>query len=240
MSVLANALPGLRSVRSPLIVGYAWLLFGWLVAGGPTLDDLPAAFSADALLDAFGRTALLAVVSVIAYFVGSTSIWVTSALSDKLERQPPALGSLLKRLRSEAEGRIRATRATAHEAEQPRATLDAKAQELEKELIGEIRLPATLLLEGNPELFAEVDRLQAEGELRAGIGAPLVGCGVFLGAESDPWWLLLILAAIALGAQGITRLEQSRNLSAAAIDQGIVNSPSVSRFRTWMEQDLLQ
>ena len=32
MQILASIVPGIRDLRAPLIAGYMWLLFAWLVA----------------------------------------------------------------------------------------------------------------------------------------------------------------------------------------------------------------
>jgi len=47
----------------------------------------------------------------------------------------------------------------------------------------ELSLPATLLVGEQPELFAEVDRLRAEGELRLAVVPPLLATIVLLAFE---------------------------------------------------------
>src|SRR3954451_13308783 len=41
MQVLANALPGVRELRGPLVAGYLWLLFIWMLLT-PDLDHRPS------------------------------------------------------------------------------------------------------------------------------------------------------------------------------------------------------
>jgi len=40
MQLLLNASPGFRDVRAPLMAGYLWLLFAWLLAR-PNLSSRP-------------------------------------------------------------------------------------------------------------------------------------------------------------------------------------------------------
>lgn len=40
MQILASALPGFRDLRAPVIAGYGWLLFGWLLVQ-PDLNQRP-------------------------------------------------------------------------------------------------------------------------------------------------------------------------------------------------------
>lgn len=82
VSVLASILPGLREIRTPLAVGYAWVLVGFL-AFAHRLPD--AAHATGPLADVYraGRLAtpvgITVAVSVAAYLVGVIVLPVTSA-----------------------------------------------------------------------------------------------------------------------------------------------------------------
>lgn len=73
--MLASLLPGLRDVRVPLAVGYLWLTAGWLVWA----DDIPRTVPTGSgpvahafqLVHIFGRPAIIAVVSFLAYVLGA-------------------------------------------------------------------------------------------------------------------------------------------------------------------------
>ena len=72
---LSSLLPGIREIRTPLVAGYIWLVFAYLVAGAPsTLSDAPGPIQEIAeLLDSFGSLAKGIAVSFVAYLVGSVS-----------------------------------------------------------------------------------------------------------------------------------------------------------------------
>lgn len=76
MNVLAQLLPAIREVRSPLVGGYVWLLSAWLFFG----DAVPASLRESQveawvligrLMDPLGAAGLAVVGSVAAYLVGS-------------------------------------------------------------------------------------------------------------------------------------------------------------------------
>jgi hypothetical protein len=77
VNLLASAIPGLRDVRAPLVAGYLWLLFAWLVV----LPETPlskhagtgAVASVVGLATAAGPVATAAGVSVAAYLIGAIS-----------------------------------------------------------------------------------------------------------------------------------------------------------------------
>src|SRR5687768_7664884 len=72
--MLAGLLPGLRQVRTPLAVGYMWLLVLWLLFA----DDLPRNPTDGSLISRvfelggfFGKAAVVATLSFVAYLIGS-------------------------------------------------------------------------------------------------------------------------------------------------------------------------
>src|SRR3954451_24364847 len=76
MNILANALPGFRDLRGPVVAGYLWLLVLW-IAFTPDLDSRPpAGFAADVydLAQDLGRVPIFAALSVAAYLIGSLSL----------------------------------------------------------------------------------------------------------------------------------------------------------------------
>ena len=77
--LLASALPGLRDLRAPLIAGYLWLLFAWIVSAGHV--DSGDAVIGDILdaSSAAGDFATLVALSVAAYLVGAISQPVSDA-----------------------------------------------------------------------------------------------------------------------------------------------------------------
>lgn len=86
MHLLASALPGFRDLRAPLIAGYLWLVFLWIVLK-PDIKTRPANEVAGALYD-LGRAAgpfwIGIAVGVGAFLVGSVSLAFTPVLSKLL------------------------------------------------------------------------------------------------------------------------------------------------------------
>jgi hypothetical protein len=95
--VLATLLPGVRHLRTPLTVGYAWLVALWL-AGGHRLSDPAQATGVLADLYRLGRVvgpaASAVAVSVVAYLIGVATVpmarVLTEFVGDLLRRTPLA------------------------------------------------------------------------------------------------------------------------------------------------------
>lgn len=86
MHILASAVPGLREIRGPVIAGYIWFLFAWLMLA-PDLQTRPDDRIVGALYDLavlVGPIATAAAVSVAAYLVGSVSQALFAPLSGML------------------------------------------------------------------------------------------------------------------------------------------------------------
>lgn len=110
-----------------------------------------------------------------------------------------------------------------------------RSDEAENEAIRELRLPATLLVGERPELFAEVDRMRAEGELRLAVVPPLTALIILLAILHSVVWLVGLVAVALLLIQGIRREEDSRKIIADAITFGRIESPSIKRFEAWAD-----
>jgi hypothetical protein len=96
MSILSSALPGFRDLRAPLIAGYLWLLFGWLLAD-PDFDREHAEGLLRSLLDladTAGDLATAAAVSVAAYLVGAVSRELSALLATTTRRLVTSLAAL--------------------------------------------------------------------------------------------------------------------------------------------------
>jgi hypothetical protein len=100
VGVLASALPGFRDLRGPLIAGYLWLLFGWLI-----LDpELPPPANngtgfVDTLLDladVVGRVGIALAVSVAAYLVGSISATLSQLIAAILRAVRSTSGRVIR------------------------------------------------------------------------------------------------------------------------------------------------
>ena len=75
MQILASALPGFRDLRAPVVAGYMWLVFAWLLVQ-PDPNQRPADSIGAALYDLghdTGRLAIAIAAGVVAYLVGAIS-----------------------------------------------------------------------------------------------------------------------------------------------------------------------
>ena len=256
---LANALPGFRDLRAPVVAGYLWLVFAWLTIE-PDLGHRPANALAGSIYDLGNHVGPIGVgvgVSVAAYFLGSISQAVSgplrvawSALLESLWLNLPSridgigLFSSLRPPESEEITQLAERASTAVSAsgaerdviEDQVAIVEAVADRAHSEAYAELTLPATVLVGKEPELFAEVDRLRAEGEFRLAAVPPLFALSLLAAVKSgSAWWLTGLLAAVALLDQGVRRLHSSRQLVADAKTRGLVPSEALRRFRVWAE-----
>jgi hypothetical protein len=99
----------------------------------------------------------------------------------------------------------------------------------------ELSLPATLLVGDRPELFAEVDRLRSEGELRLTVIPPITAILILFAAQASPIWLVSCLPILILSVQGIRRQQDARRIIADAMRIGSVQSSAAARFDEWVK-----
>ncbi len=110
--------------------------------------------------------------------------------------------------------------------------------EAENEAARELDLPAILLVGDQSELFAEVDRLRAEGEFRLAVTPPLVAIGVLCALDVSLWWLAILPAAVILFFQGMRSDTDSKKSIADAIRIGRVSAASSAKFMAWVDDAL--
>lgn len=95
----------------------------------------------------------------------------------------------------------------------------------------ELELPATLLVGDRDDIYAEVDRLRAEGELRIAVVPPLTALLVLLGIVESAWWLSALAGVAVLAWQGTGRIDDSRRVIRDFFEVGGGNSPALGRFK---------
>ena len=176
--MLASLLPGLRGVRTPLSVGYLWLLFGSLIWAEwfhetSFLDDATIArvFTFGGFL---GKGAVVAAVSFLAYVLGAMlTIPVRGRVAESFFGRIPEFLLLPKllshfeamQIRTEYDAFLRGIekrfwRAVDRVSD---SELDS-ARRASSDLLG-LRLSAA----GENELYGEYDRYAAEGSFRANV-----------------------------------------------------------------------
>ncbi len=97
-------------------------------------------------------------------------------------------------------------------------------------------LPANLLVGDQPELFAEVDRLRSESELRLIAVPPLFALMVFLSVAMSPVWLAVAPLIAVLAIQGTQRYEESTGTVANAAYFDKLRLVSIASYRDWVQQ----
>jgi hypothetical protein len=250
---LANALPGFRDLRAPIITGYLWLVLTWLLVR-PNLGRRPTSQLAAAAYDLANDTGPIPTalaISVAAYLLGAVSQEVSRALKRLWLTLPlsPVSGGF--RIRTDdqilpsyetGQRAIEQAAATAgydaDELEALRDHLARRASEAAYEARRELDLPATLLVENQTELFSWVDRRHAESDLRLAVIPPLIALSTLLVVESSAWWLFVLPGLLVLFVQGVRRDFDAKKSIADAIRLGRISSPSASRFSDWVEETL--
>jgi hypothetical protein len=105
--------------------------------------------------------------------------------------------------------------------------LVVRTRELANEAEEQLKIPATLLVGDQALPFAEADRVRAEAELRIGVSLPLMALAFYLSG----WWLLLLLAALALLWQGLLHEDTARQLIVQTIIHKDVPFTPFDKFR---------
>ena len=250
MQILANALPGFRDLRAPLIAGYMWLILAWLIVK-PDVDHRPHDALAAAVYDLVnevGQFWAAAAVGVAAYLVGVVSQGVSGLAASHSEwaysnrRQMPdafvTVGRRLEPVRDGTQEQWQKRLDDPRYVTPPEDYLGRRNDEFmalyvaaNTEMAAELDLPATLLVADQPALFAEVDRLRAEGEFRVTVAVPAFVLVIYLARAASPLWLVGLLAVVVVFYQGVLRIGDSRKLIADAVAMGRVDSPAEKQFR---------
>ncbi len=110
-----------------------------------------------------------------------------------------------------------------------------RAKEARAGLLEETKLPATLLLGQEPQLFTEADRLKAESQFRLAIVPPLVAIVIFAACNLSLWWLLTMVPILILLWQSHLRNLDYRYLMFGAVERGMVKSESLDEIKRWTD-----
>jgi hypothetical protein len=239
--MLASLLPGLRDVRTPLTVGYMYLVVLWLWFGDRWPEHRPAGEGLVARLfdlrTHIGPASTIAAASFAAYLLGALLAVST---------QRGAIGRALTNTRGIGGVAARQTRAqldqvlkdTAEQIEMRTSGFSPhEMNDLERDLALASRTNAadlrTRLLVANQDLYGEYDRLAAEAEFRINVCLPLLVIGVTVAFGLSFWALVVIPAVLALGYQGLVRQTEAESVIDRAVLAGTIDHPVQTIRRRW-------
>ena len=229
--MLASLLPGLREVRTPLTVGYLWLLVLWLwfadrvPTNRPDGDGLvPRIFD---LLDILGPAAGLAALTFVAFLLGALlTIPTEGRLMQRLFQSVPTTSLDVRTTRDEYAEHVLDLRHRAEESIRglpPDQFDQADLDVARKSYAGASDLRQRLLVT-NQELYGEYDRLEAECQFRLNVCLPLLALGVT--AAVDLWIGWAFLAA---GASGVLLFQSfGRGARSASVIQRAVLAKDIT------------
>lgn len=241
--MLTNLLPGLREIRAPLISGYLWLALLFLVFH----DELPSSDNPGSVLSPLFEVAhdlsafgVATVTGVAAYLVGSAAQELWKVLGRLLSPRRPLYGE--SGVRTSAAGqrdvqdavriRVQAIRRKLFQVALAPGEKGIDAEPDVETVERELPLIRTLLLGERPELVGELDRLQAEADLRITVAFPLAFFAIFLAVEDSLGWLLLLIPCGLLLVQGYQRQLEAGDLLAKALRIEKADAPALAALRT--------
>ena len=239
--MLANLLPGLREIRAPVISGYLWLAFFFLALH----SDLPTRANAGAALrplfelgDRLSVLGIATVASVAAYLVGSAMQEVIKLVGRLVSPRKPLYGEAgthttivgRRSLATSVDVRVQGiVRRLFHVALSPGERGIDHAPRA-GDVIGELPLVRTMMLGEHPELVGELDRLQAEADLRITVSIPLAALALFLAGEASSGWLFALIPAGLLLLQGFQRQREAGDFLARVLHIGRTDPPVLRMF----------
>jgi tetratricopeptide (TPR) repeat protein len=255
--VLTGLLPGLREIRAPVISGYLWLVFFFLAFHGA----LPSRQSADPTLKPLfdlghdlSALGIATVTGVAAYLVGSAAQELLKLVAT-IPPGPPLYAEAGTHLSaagrddvgSAVRFRVQAIQRRLYQVALSPGEKGVDGEPSPEMVESDLPLIRTLLLGDYPDLVAELDRLQAEADLRITVAVPIAALAILFCFAVSPLWLLALLLAVGLLAQGYKRQVEVGNLLAKALRIGKVDAPTLQSLdasaaaaieRTELEEDL--
>lgn len=240
--MLASLLPGLRDVRTPLTVGYLYLLAGWLLFADhvprerPLGDDFVTRLFD--LVGIFGPAAAVAALSFMAYVLGalltvSTDRGIGRLLLDRLNRRigvdPRQTDRQLYELLGQAAERIE---------EKSNGLSPNERREVELEVTRAKRASAAdlrvRLLVANQELYGEYDRLGAEAEFRLNLCPPLALLGATAAFYLHWSYAAVTLVLVAsMAYQGAARRTEAISVLSRAVLSNVIEHPLQTLSKRW-------
>jgi len=250
--VLPSVLSGVRDLRSALVVGYSWLIAGWLLVTDwwPSVADWPSHSSRGllSLADLFGRAGGLATITVVALLVGelwiTTVSWAVVSLGrqqlrridpDHLERSVRSRYILFSPLTRHSLRRLaRHTEASFSAAERLDPGFAQALRNRTARVFSESLLSAPRLIVARPELYEEHLRSRQEGEFLFALILPLpvlvLALLPALDADAVAWAGALVTLAVLevlLLLQAARQLKLALSGLAHFVADGVITTPSL-------------
>jgi hypothetical protein len=221
--VLASLLPGFRHIRSALAAGYMWVFAAWFIG----IRLLPNPLGREAilgqpitkLLAILGPAGSLVALSVLCLIVGEFAAGLMQSMffrfsnkymqeitTEDIHNVPqgwlrifrPMSSRAIRRVYSMAQ-RVQAKRLVDPIADSPLSdSSPVSSEEVAIQALREILFLSPRLIIAKPELYAEYDRIRAEGEFRDAILVPLpiLTIGILLWVNVALWVKMLAFALV--------------------------------------------
>ncbi|MFF4892928.1 hypothetical protein [Micromonospora chersina] len=245
--MLAQILPGVRHVRTPLATGSLWLLVTWLFFGRnlPTPSEATGLW-ADLyrLADTLGQPVMLGALGVAAYVIGARAAWLLEKFQDALREhtqrlparwRPTPFAPLVPPQIEEVIATV-ATRYPSGEYDDEEEHLRDVFRTALSQAVAEAkyRWPAEA-----PDLFQEYDRRESERDFSDGISTPLAALSFGLVVIGSGWaWVALALVIVALLSKqaGYYHQRELERFVLEAVMVGRVSSRLTAVLLDWSEK----
>jgi hypothetical protein len=243
--MLVSLLPGLRDLRTPLAVGYLWLLCLWLW-WGDTLLTLKQQSNTESgpihsifeLSGALGAGVVLSAVSFVAYLLGTMLLLVFrwNVLSarrsafhlDRLTFIVAWFEFVPLRIHSQPIDRLKQQVQEAVRARQPDLG-SASITTLVTTVCDQLDAVGIRLQAFDKEMWDTFDRSKAESQFRSGLVAPLTLVSIIATAKLGVLWLLLLIVPFWFTALWAQKAIDATATLVQAVTLKIVNPPVFDR-----------
>jgi hypothetical protein len=248
----------LREVRAPLAAGYLWLLNIWLITHADEAHSTSLSHSFIELGELTGAVSLSVAIGFGAYLLGSLTegalLFIIGFLTELRvsNRGLATLESIVTREMEGAHTPHLGTQELAREFYRRRTTRhrfgsDPSVEDTEldgeeihhflkdlfvEELLEDLDLVKTRLLEHHKEVFSVSDRLNSEADLRFAVIPPMVLLAGVIAYRAEAWWLfpVLLVPIFLLGIQARARKRKGGDVLADALSLRLVEAPASEDF----------
>jgi hypothetical protein len=257
--MLASLLPGLRDIRTPLTVGYLWLLATWLILGDQFKKEpvsrnglVSHLFTLEGFL---GKAFVVTALAFTAYLLGAI---LTVALENRfVARALNTVGSYPRdnRLTTFEFLRWRLDQVSSFEMRLAQSGLSSEAksayeEDLERLGLGSRRSPRdnvsfydlatsnlaindlrARLLVANQDMYGEYDRLAAEANFRVNVFLPLMALALIIIFKLNIYLGIgVVVGAAILLIQGANRLSLSTTVLRRAVLSNVIKDPVIDKL----------